>query len=63
MLVNHGHLRAMRLLPFAAATDNARLTLKRQMIISSQSWRVSARLLSLGYEPYDVRLPRLGLSR
>ena len=34
MLVNHSHLRAMRLLPFAAATAKAPLTLKRQMIIS-----------------------------
>ena len=31
MLVNHGHLSAMRLLPFAAATDKARSTFKPKL--------------------------------
>lgn len=35
MVVNRGHLRAIRLLPFAAAADKARLTLKRQMLLES----------------------------
>ncbi len=34
MLDDRGHLRAMRLLPFAAAADKAYLTLKRQVTIS-----------------------------
>ena len=34
MQCDRGHLRAMRLLPFAAATDKARLTLKRQVTLS-----------------------------